>query len=292
MPKSMTGFGRAERVTEAEKYTVEIKSVNNRYLDFNIRMPRRFNVFESRIRSLLTESIERGKVDVFITYEAYEAAAGSLRFHEAMARQYLAHLRSIAAMEGVAEEIRVSDVARCPDVFTTGEAEFDEDAVWDILSGLLREAAERFVAMRAAEGEHLAENIRSKLDLLAKGADEIEKHEPEIMAAYRAKLRAKLDEVLADTQIDEGRIAAELVLYSDKICTDEETVRLKSHIEKVRRILDEKGSIGRSLDFMAQEMNREANTILSKAGDVLTADTAIILKTEIEKIREQIQNLE
>lgn len=292
MVKSMTGFGRAEIANEDIKLQVEIKSVNNRYLDFNIRAPRKFNALESKIRNLLSASIARGKVDVFINYKEYSSGAAVIHFNNELAGEYLGKLRTISELDGVNDSICPKDIATFPDVITTEEAAVDDDELWKMLESLLKDALGEFMDARVKEGEFLKANILEKLDVLKKGAETIEEHEPEIMEAYRAKLRAKLDEVLQDTQIDESRIVSEMVIYSDKICTDEETVRLKSHVEKMRDLLDSDESIGRNLDFLAQEMNREANTILSKSGDLITSDVALSLKTGIEKIREQIQNIE
>ena len=292
MVRSMTGFGRAEISNDNEKYTVEIKSVNNRYLDFNIRMPKKFNSFEAKIRNLLQERITRGKVDVYISSKSYTDEAMEIRFNEDLAREYLGCLKIIADMDGVNSGVSARDIATFPDVITMEEKKVDESLLWEKLSSLLGEALDSFIEARELEGSHLRANIIEKLDILENSTRQIAEHEPEIMAQYRTRLRERLNEILEDSNIDETRVAQELVIYSDKICTDEETVRLLSHIDKMRKMLDSEGSIGRNLDFLTQEMNREANTILSKAGDVITADTAIILKTEIEKIREQIQNIE
>ena len=251
MARSMTGFGRSEYSDEKLKLSVEMKSVNNRYLDFNIRMPKKFNAFEAKIRAVLQEYMYRGKVDVFISYSNYEENASSLRYNETLADEYLSYLRKIAEKEGVDRVIRPADIARFPDVFSMEEASLDEDSIWPVLEKVLREAAGRFAASRETEGEYLKANILEKLDVLYEAAEEVERHEPEIVGAYRNRL-----------------------------------------MEKMRAELEKKGSIGKGLDFIVQEMNREANTMLSKAGDILTSDIAIGVKTGIEKIREQIQNIE
>ena len=292
MARSMTGFGRSEYADEKCKLSVEMKSVNNRYLDFNIRMPKKFNAFEAKIRAVLQEYMYRGKVDVFISYANYEDSASSLRYNEALADEYLSYLLKIAEKPGVSKEIRISDIARFPDVFTMEEASLDEDSVWPLLEKVLREAAEKFAKSREVEGEHLKANILEKLDDLYKGAEEVEKHEPEIIEAYRTRLLEKMHEILEDSRIDESRITQEAAIFADRISTDEESVRLKSHVTKMRAELEKAGSIGKGLDFLVQEMNRESNTMLSKAGDIITSDIAIGLKTGIEKIREQIQNIE
>lgn len=292
MVKSMTGFGKAEIANEDLKLQVEIKSVNNRYLDFNIRSPRKFNGLEAKIRNLLSSQIARGKVDVFIVYKEYSAEAGAVRLNRTLAGEYIDRLREISNFDGVSDNIKPKDIALFPDVITVEEEQVDEEELWKLLEGLLKDALREFMDARVKEGEFLKSNIIEKLDVLKREVSLIEEHEPEIMEAYKAKLRSKLDEVLQDTQIDESRVVSEMVIYSDKICTDEETVRLKSHVEKMRDLLESDESIGRNLDFLAQEMNREANTILSKSGDLITSDVALSLKSGIEKIREQIQNIE
>ena len=292
MVKSMTGFGKAEIANEDLKLQVEIKSVNNRYLDFNIRSPRKFNGLEAKIRNLLSSQIARGKVDVFIVYKEYSAEAGAVRLNRTLAGEYIDRLREISNFDGVSDNIKPKDIALFPDVITVEEEQVDEEELWKLLEGLLKDALREFMDARVKEGEFLKANIIEKLDVLQREVSLIEEHEPEIMEAYKAKLRSKLDEVLQDTQIDESRVVSEMVIYSDKICTDEETVRLKSHVEKMRDLLESDESIGRNLDFLAQEMNREANTILSKSGDLITSDVALSLKSGIEKIREQIQNIE
>ena len=292
MVRSMTGYGRAEAVTDARRISVEMKAVNNRYADITIRMPRKYYFLESHIRSILKEYVQRGKIDVFIQSEEYGKGAGSLKYNEALAGEYISCMRSMIEKYGLNPDLRAEDVARAPEVFTIGEADTDEDALRAMIEPVVREAAERFNSAREAEGGRLCADLLEKLDELEKLTDEVIRHEPEIMAAYKAKLTETLKDILADKGIDESRIAAECVVYADRICTDEETVRLKSHIGQMRKELSSEGSIGRKLDFVAQEMNREANTTLSKAGDLITADCGIAMKTLIEKIREQIQNIE
>ncbi len=292
MIKSMTGFGRAEASTEKRKLTVEMKSVNNRYLDFNIRMPKKFGFLESKIRTTLKEYMERGKVDVFITCEEYSDEAGSLKYNSSLAEDYAKYYRQIAEQFDIDYHLSVLDIAKSPEVLTIGDADTDEDELWSELEKVLREAAQNFASARETEGLRLREDLIGKLDHLDTLVDEVIAHEPEIMAAYRTKLQNTLSEILENRDIEESRIVAECVVYADKISTDEEAVRLKSHIKTMKETLMSDGGIGRKLDFITQEMNREANTTLSKAGDLLTADTGIQMKTEIEKIREQIQNVE
>ena len=292
MIKSMTGFGRAELIDEEKKITVEMKSVNHRYLDINMRMPKKFSVFEASIRSLLKEYIQRGKVDVFITCEDYTQSRVSVKYNREIAQQYLGYLQEMNRDFQLSGEINAALLSRYPEVLTMEEQTEDEDEMWGALEGVIRNAAVQFVEARTKEGIELKRDILDKLEKMEEKVELVEKRSPDIIKEYREKLETKVKELLADTQMEESRIAAEVILYADKICTDEETVRLKSHIKHTKSVLDEKEGIGRKLDFIAQEMNREANTILSKANDLETSNLAIDLKTEIEKIREQIQNIE
>lgn len=292
MIKSMTGFGRAESQNEHFKFTVEMKSVNHRYLDFNFKIPKKLGLFEASVRNVLKEYIQRGKVDVFITYENFTEDRISLKCNKDIARQYLQYLQDMSEEFGIANDITACTLSRYPEVFAMEEQPTDEEELWNALEPVLRSAAEAFVAARENEGEHLKTDLFDKLDGMLDKVAEIEKRSPEIISEYREKLERKTKELLEDSQIEDSRIAAEVVLFADKICTDEETVRLKSHIVNMKQVLTDGVGIGRKLDFIAQEMNREANTILSKANDITTSNIAIDLKTEIEKVREQIQNVE
>jgi len=292
MIKSMTGFGRAEAVSRERKVSVELKSVNHRYLDLNIKMPKRLSYFEGEIRNVMKTYIRRGKVDVFITYEDYTMGGMALKYNAELAKEYLGYLNQMSEELGIENDIRVSTLSRYPDVFTMEEQAPDEEELWNFLEGSLHEACRKFVETRQREGANLKQDLLGKLDGLEAKVDVVEKRSPEVVKAYREKLEAKMHELLEDNQIDDSRIAAEVILFSDKICNDEETVRLRSHIHGMRKILDENEGVGRKMDFMAQEMNREANTILSKSNDLIVSNAAIDLKTEIEKIREQIQNIE
>ena len=293
MIKSMTGFGRCEISEEQRKFTVEMKSVNHRYLDVNIRMPKKLNFFETAIRNLMKQSIQRGKIDIFISYEDLSESQVSLKYNEALAGEYLTYLKQIEEKFSLDNDIRVSTLSRYPEVLTMEEHAVDEEELWQGLKKVLDGAVRSFVETRILEGERLKEDIVGKLDNMLELVGYIEERSPKIIAEYREKLENKVRELLADTQIEEGRIAAEVVIFADKICTDEEIVRLRGHIVHMKETLqsDENG-IGRKLDFIAQEMNREANTILSKANDLEVSNAGIDLKTEIEKVREQIQNIE
>ncbi len=292
MIRSMTGFGRYEAVKDKMKIAVEMRAVNHRYLDISIKIPKKLSNFESAIRTILKEYVQRGKVDVFVTYEDFSKAGSALRYNEAVAEEYLKYMRHMADTFRLQDDVTVSVLSRFPDVFTMEEQESDENELKEVLEQAVRGAAELFVDSRQKEGDNLKNDLTGKLDEMLKNVQFIEEHSPQIIEQYHEKLKARVKELLEDKQLDEGRIAAEVTIYADKICVDEETVRLRSHIEAVKKELSQGGSVGRKLDFIAQEMNREANTILSKANDLAVSDTGIELKTSIEKVREQIQNIE
>ena len=293
MIRSMTGFGRCEVADGERKFTVEMKGVNHRYLDVNIRMPKKLNFFETSIRNLLKKRIQRGKVDLFISYEDLSEGQVSLKYNEALAQEYLDYFRQMETTFGLENDVRVSTISRCPEVLTMEEQALDEEELWNGLEKALNGAIDQFVETRTLEGENLKKDILEKLSGMLELVGYIEERAPRIIAEYREKLEAKEQELLEDTQIEESRIAAEVVIFADKICTDEELVRLRSHIVHMKETLESSDSgIGRKLDFIAQEMNREANTILSKANDLEVSNVGIDLKTEIEKVREQIQNIE
>ena len=292
MIKSMTGFGRCEVTGKVRKITVEMKSVNHRYLDVSIKMPKKLNFFESAIRSELKNYITRGKVDIFITYEDYSEESGSLKYNKALAAEYLGYLRQMAKEFGLDDDVRVSTLSRYPEVFVMEEQGIDEEELWKDLQSALQGAAENFVKTRVAEGENLLKDLVSKLDVMLGHVDFITERSPKLVQEYKEKLREKVRELLEDVQIDENRLYTEVTIFADKVCVDEELVRLRSHVEGTKKALISGGSIGRKLDFIAQEMNREANTILSKANDLEISARAIELKNEIEKVREQIQNIE
>ncbi|MCI9546563.1 MAG: YicC family protein [Lachnospiraceae bacterium] len=292
MIKSMTGFGRAEVLDESHKFTIELKTVNHRYLDMSVRLPRQLGFFETAVRNYLKKYLLRGKVDVFIFYEDYSPQKVLLTYNGELVKQYLAYFRQMESEFGVENDITLSTLARLPEIFNMEQQAQDEDSLWKLLEEGLKKAVANVVEARELEGAHLKKDIQRKLDALEEKVAQIEERSPQVLAAYREKLEAKAAEMLQDVQMEESRIAAEVVIYADKICCDEETVRLKSHIKNMGQALEQGGGTGRKLDFIAQEMNRESNTILSKANDLETSNIAIDLKTEIEKIREQIQNIE
>lgn len=292
MIKSMTGFGRFE-VSDAErKMIVEMKAVNHRYLDINMRMPKKLCFFESAIRNFLKKYVQRGKIDVFITYEDYTENKICLRYNEEIAKEYVAYLKQLEETFGLENDIKVSDLSKYPEVLILEEHSVDEKELWKLLEQTLEGAVKQLTDTRIEEGGHLKKDLFQKLDAMLEIVEFIEQRSPEVLKEYKKKLEEKVKELLENAQLDESRILTEVTIFADKICVDEEIVRLKSHIESTKTTLQEGGSIGRKLDFIAQEMNREANTTLSKANDLEISNRAIDLKTEIEKIREQIQNIE
>jgi len=292
MISSMTGFGRSEWADDTIKLTVEMKSVNSKYLDLNLKMPRKFNVFEGNIRTLLKNYASRGKIDLYISYEDLSESQKSLRFNETLASEYLKYYRMITEKFGIVDDIRTSVIARCPDVLVLEEQDTDEDALWNKLNTVLSDAFASFKESRLKEGAALRLNILEKLDDMQRLADYIESMMPLIISEYKSKLEERVKEFLENSSIDEGRIAAEVTIFSDKTAIDEELVRLKTHIKNMKDILTKGGEVGRNLDFLAQEMNRESNTILSKSSNIDVTNCGIELKTCIEKIREQVQNIE
>ena len=292
MVKSMTGFGRCEVSEGDRKMTVEMKSVNHRYLDVNIKMPKKLNFFESAIRSLLKTYLQRGKVDLFITCEDLSETKGVLKYNRELATEYLSYLNQMSEEFGLENDVKAGALSRYPEVLVMEEAQDNEEELWKILEEALRGACVQMVETRSKEGENLKKDLLDKLDEMLEHVAFIEERSPQIVAEYRKKLMDKIQELLADAQIEESRLATEVIIFADKICVDEELVRLRSHIEHTKAVLQEKDSVGRKLDFIAPEMNREANTILSKANDLEVSNRAIELKTGIEKVREQIQNIE
>ena len=288
----MTGFGRAEASDSDRKITIEMKSVNHRYFEPAMKMPKKLNIYEAGIRTILKKYINRGKVDIFVTYEDYSESKFCLKYNEELANEYMSIFNYMAEQFDIPNDITVSSLSHYPEVITMEEQSGDDDAVWHLLEKAVENACVQFVESRITEGEKLKADLLEKLDYMTGLVDEIENRSPGIIEEYRQRLEDKVAELLCDTPVDENRIATEVTIYADKICVDEETVRLRSHIESTKDELIEGGSVGRKLDFIAQEMNREANTILSKANDLETSNCAISLKTEIEKVREQIQNIE
>ena len=292
MIKSMTGFGRCEVQEADRKITVEMKSVNHRYLDVNIKMPKKLNFFEAAIRSELKNYIQRGKVDIFITYEDYTESNVCVKYNKELAAEYMKYLNRMAEDFSLDNDVRISCLSRYPEVLTMEEQTIDEEKLWLLLDKAIKGAAEGFVEARIKEGGHLRDDLIEKLDGMLAHVEFITERSPQIITEYRQKLEERVKDLLADSKVDENRLLMEVTIFADRVCVDEELVRLKSHVETTKDTLIQGGSIGRKLDFIAQEMNREANTILSKSSDLEISNRAIELKTEIEKVREQIQNIE
>lgn len=292
MVKSMTGYGRSEKVTPTAKCSVEIKSVNHRYLDMSIKLPRKLNMFEADIREVLKDYIQRGKVDVFVSYEDYSKESVNIKYNQEIAAEYMKYFAKMVEDFELDDDIRVSTLARMPEVLVSEDENINEDEIWKLVKDVLLEACDAFVVSRIKEGENLRCDLLEKLEAMSKNVAFIEERYPKTIEEYKNRLTTKIKEVLEDKQIDESRILTEVCIYSDKVCVDEEMVRLKSHIEAVKEALTTGGCVGKRLDFLAQELNREANTTLSKSTDIEISNVAITVKTEIEKIREQIQNIE
>lgn len=293
MIRSMTGFGHGEASNDKnQKVTVEMKSVNHRYCDLSLKLPKKLAMFEANIRNIMKEYASRGKIDIYVSYEDLSETAVSLHYNQAMAEEYMQVFKKMQEDFNIETKITAEALAKYPEVVTIEEVQQDEEVWWELLEAALRQAAEKFVETRTIEGANLKRDLLGKLDQMAADVTFIEERSPQIIAEYRSKLEEKVKEFLEDSTIEENRIAAEVTLYADKIAVDEEIVRLQSHISSMTDVLESDESIGRKLDFMAQEMNREANTILSKSSDVDLADHAIELKTNVEKVREQIQNIE
>ena len=293
MIRSMTGFGHGEVSNDKnQKVTVEMKSVNHRYCDISLKLPKKLAMFEANIRNIMKEYASRGKIDIYVSYEDLSETAVSLHYNQAMAEEYMQVFKKMQEDFNIETKITAEALAKYPEVVTIEEVQQDEEVWWELLEAALRQAAEKFVETRTIEGANLKRDLLGKLDQMAADVTFIEERSPQIIAEYRSKLEEKVKEFLEDSTIEENRIAAEVTLYADKIAVDEEIVRLQSHISSMTDVLESDEIIGRKLDFMAQEMNREANTILSKSSDVDLADHAIELKTNVEKVREQIQNIE
>ena len=292
MVKSMTGYGRGEAVRGGRTITVELRAVNNRYLDCTVKLPRIYVFAEEAIKAMVQKHIARGKVDVFVTIGQAEAGDVSISVNSPVAEGYYAALCDLRERYGLRDDISVSLLARMPDVFLVEKTQEDLQAVSDDICAVLALALDDFDAMRLREGERLCQDIRGRAATIAALTAKVEERAPGIVEAYRARLSAKMAEVLQSTQIDESRILTEAAIFADKVAVDEETVRLRSHLSQLEQMLGQEGPIGRKLDFLIQEFNREANTIGSKCSDIETARYVVDIKAEIEKIREQIQNIE
>ena len=288
----MTGYGRAVETIDGREITAELRSVNNRYLDCTVKMPRLYAFAEDSVKTHVKAAISRGKVDVFIAVNVMEDMQMRISVNHPVLEGYLSAMRSIASDYGVRDDISVTALSRLPDVFVVEKAEEDEEKLTQDILSVVDKALEKFTAMRTTEGAALEADLRGRAETILTLVEKVEQRSPVTLAEYRARLTEKMQEVLQSTTIDEGRILQEAAIYADKIAVDEETVRLRSHLNQLETMLTNGGAIGRKLDFLLQELNREANTIGSKGNDLEQARTVVEIKAELEKIREQTQNIE
>ena len=288
----MTGYGRAVETVNGREFTVELRSVNNRYLDCSVRLPRMLSFAEDAVKQAVKASISRGKVDVFISVRSEAGDEVQVTLNQSVVKSYLAAMHQMVDEFGVADDISVSAVSRLPEVFVIEKPQVDEDQLLADLMGVVGKALEGYDAMRCAEGEALDRDLRSRGQTILELVSQVEEGNGKTVSDYRARLEAKIREVLANTAIDESRILTEAAIFADKVAVDEETVRLRSHLKQMNNMLTTGGAMGRKLDFLLQEMNREANTIGSKCTDVNLARIVVDIKAELEKIREQTQNIE
>ncbi len=292
MIKSMTGYGRAVDTVNGREFTVELRSVNNRYLDCSVRLPRILSFGEDAVKQAVKAAISRGKVDVFISVRSEGGDEIQVTLNKAVLESYLEAMRQMVAEYGVADDISVSAVSRLPEVFSLEKPQVDEEQLLADLMAVVQKALEGYDVMRKTEGEALAQDLRSRGNTILELVSQVEQGNSQTVVDYRTRLENKLKEVLSNTAIDESRILTEAAIFADKVAVDEETVRLRSHLQQMNTMLDGGGAVGRKLDFLLQEMNREANTIGSKCTDVQLARIVVDIKAELEKIREQTQNIE
>ena len=292
MVRSMTGYGRAQETLGGRDITVEIRAVNHRYFEYSSRLPRAYGYLDDKLKGLLQSAISRGKVDVSLTMQTIDGGGADVSINRTLAADYLRELRQLGEELGVKDDVTLSVLSRFSDIFTVRKAAEDEDQVWNDVRQVAEAAVERFVAMRQVEGQRLKADVLNRLEAIEEAVTGVEERSPQTVAEYRARLTAKLQELLQTTTIDQQRILTEAAIVAEKLAVDEETVRLRSHIAQLRDILELPEAVGRKLDFLVQEMNREANTIGSKAQDVQIARLVVDIKSNIEKIREQIQNIE
>lgn len=292
MIRSMTGYGRSQKILNGRDILVEIRSVNHRYYEYNSRVPRAYNYIDEKLKSLLKTGISRGKVDVSVTINNIEGRDTEVAINKGVAEGYVNALRSVADELRVADDLTLSNLIRLPDVFIVSKTPDNEDEIWGDVSQVAQEALARFVAMREIEGEKMRSDVLEKADFIVEMVGKVEELSPQTVENYRERLYKKLSEVLEGKDIDQQRIVTEAAIFAEKIAVDEETVRLRSHISQLRELVNSNESIGRKLDFIVQEMNREVNTIGSKAQDLNITKIVVDMKAELEKIREQIQNIE
>lgn len=290
--KSMTGYGRAVETVNGREFTVELRSVNNRYLDCSVRLPRILSFGEDAVKQAVKASISRGKVDVFVSVRSEGGEQVQISLNQAVLEGYLTVMRQMVTDYGVADDISAASLSRMPEVFVIEKPQVDEEALLADLMGVVAKALEGYDAMRAAEGKAMEQDLRGRGNTILELVSKVEAGNAQTVVDYRTRLETKLKEVLANTAIDESRILTEAAIFADKVAVDEETVRLRSHLQQMNAMLDAGGAVGRKLDFLLQEMNREANTIGSKCTDVKLARVVVDIKAELEKIREQTQNIE
>lgn len=292
MLKSMTGYGRCEAVTDGKKILVEIKSVNHRYSDYNIKVPRHLGYMEDKIRKYVSKSVTRGKIDIYVNVDYFETSDKEITLNKELAKSYIDALYALRDEFGLTDDITVTSVARNGEIFKSERIEEDEEALWQSVSEVLETALGDFVAMRQREGERIEKDLCERIAYMRTLVEAVDKRSPQTVSEYSDRLYEKIKEVLDGREIDEGRILTEVAIYADKVAVNEETVRLNSHFDEFDEIISSGEPAGRRLDFLIQEINREVNTIGSKASDIEIAKTVVTLKGEIEKLREQIQNIE
>ena len=292
MLRSMTGYGRCERITEGKKILAEIKSVNQRFTDYNIKVPRHLAFLEDKVRELASKRISRGKVDIYISVESYEEADKEITLNEPLAKNYVEVLRQLKETFNLDGDINVTTVSRFSDIFRSERKEEDQEVIWKLVSDTLGEALDAFIAMRDREGERIQQDLCARIEYMKTLAKRVDERSPQTVTEYKERLYSKIKEVIEDREIDEARVLTEVAIFADRVAVNEETVRLTSHFEEFNTIINSDEPAGRRLDFLVQEINREVNTIGSKAQDLEIAKTVVELKGEIEKVREQIQNIE
>ncbi len=292
MLKSMTGFGRASKEIDGYVITVELKSVNHRYFEFNCRLPRQYGFVEDKIKSYVNSRVSRGKIDCFVTIEALNTEDAQVVVNHTLAGAYVKALEEIAETYDLKEDFGASSISRYPDVLVVKKADEDEEKIWSYVKDVTSKAVDKFIEMRQIEGEKMRDDVYSRSEYILDCVSFIEQRSPETVKEYNDKLVTRVHELLGDVSLDENRILQEVAIYADKVAVAEETVRLRSHIDQLHSFLNSEEAIGRKMDFLVQEMNRETNTIGSKANDVAIARKVVDIKAEIEKIREQIQNIE
>lgn len=292
MIRSMTGYGRAQEIIGGKDITVEVKSVNHRFFEFSCKAPRVYGFLEEKFKNYMKEHIARGKVDVMVSIVTIDGISSEVEINHSLAKSYVDALRNLGNELGLDDDITLSSISRFSDIFTVRKAEEDEDLIWQSIKTVADKAIKSFIEMRSLEGEKMKQDLLSNIAEIEKNVKIVESKSPETVKAYREKLTTKINEVLSDVQADEQRIITEAAIFAEKVAVDEETVRLRSHISQFKDIINSGGSVGRKLDFLIQEFNREANTIGSKSQSADIAKVVVEIKSAIEKIREQIQNIE